>query len=102
MSIGLKGYIEQAHDLVDNFDWNLTEECYQYAECTHVYNPADGKDYPGLQVFVQQNKAVWIAEYKNYTSTQWASICADSAANQFNTSEFRLGLPNSGGRQSCP
>ncbi len=101
MSIGLKGDIEQAHDLIGDFDWTLNEECYQYSECSTVYNPADGKDYPGLQLFVQANKAVWIAEYKSYTATQWATICADSATRHFNTSEFKLGLPNNGGRKPC-
>lgn len=105
MSIGLKGDLEQAHDLVNNFDWTLNEQCYQYNECTTVTNSggpgADGKDYPGLQLFVQQNKAVWVAEYKNYTSTQWSTICTDSLKNHFNTSEYKLGLPNNGGRQPC-
>jgi hypothetical protein len=106
MSIGLKGDLEQAHDLVGDFDWTLNEECYQYDECTTVTNSggpgADGRDYPGLQLFVQQGKAVWIAEYKSYTVTQWAAICADSQTRHFNTSRFKLGLPNNGGRQSCP
>jgi hypothetical protein len=101
LSAGLKGDLEQAHDLVSYFDWDLNEECYQYNECTNIYNPADGKNYPGLQVFVQANKAVWAAEYKNLSSTQWAATCADSDKNHFNTIGFKLGLPNNGGRQPC-
>lgn len=101
MSIGLKGDIEQAHDLVNDFDWTLNEECYQYNECSTVYNPADGLDYPGLQLFVAQGKAVWVAEYKSYTTTQWQSVCADSVARHYNTSRFKLGLPNNGGRMPC-
>jgi hypothetical protein len=100
--VGLKGDLEQAHDLAPYFDWNLTEECYQYTECTKVYNPADGKDYPGLQSFTRLNKAVWVAEYKTFTTTRWSSICTNSAAQHFNTARYRLGLPNTGGRQTCP
>jgi hypothetical protein len=106
LSIGLKGDLEQAHDLVSNFDWSLNEECFQYNECTTVNNSggpgADGKDYPGLQLFVQQNKAVWVAEYKAFTDAKWSSICATSQQQHFNTSEFKLGLPNNGGRKPCP
>lgn len=105
LSIGLKGDLEQAHDLVNNFDWTLNEECFEFSECTTITNEggpgADGKDYPGLQLFVQQNKAVWVAEYKNYTAAQWASICATSQQQHFNTSLFKLGLPANGGRQPC-
>ena len=36
----------------------------------------------------QAGKAVWIAEYKDYGS-QWASICADSLANHFNTARYQ-------------
>jgi len=104
MSIGLKGDLEQAHDLVTNFDWTLNEECFEYSECTTVYNGgpgADNKDYPGLQLFVQQNKAVWVAEYKAYTTAQWTTICTTSATNHFNTARYKLGLPTNGGRMPC-
>jgi hypothetical protein len=100
MSIGLKGDLEQAHDLVNDFDWTLNEECYQYSECTSISNEgpgADGKDWPGLQLFSQQNKAVWIAEYQTLSASQ----CADSQANHFNTAVYKLGLPLNGGRQPC-
>jgi hypothetical protein len=100
MSIGLKGDLEQAHDLVDDFDWTLNEECYQYNECTTISNEgpgADGKDWPGLQLFAQANKAVWIAEYQPLSAAQ----CVSSVANHFNTAVYTLGLPLSGGRQPC-
>ena len=77
LSVGMKGDLEQAHDLAPYFDWNLTEECYQYRECTKVYNPADGRTYPGVQSFTQLGKAVWIAEYKPMAK-RWSSICSDS------------------------
>ena len=104
MSIGLKGDLEQAHDLVDDFDWTLNEECYQYDECSQVSNEgrgADGKDYAGLQLFAKAGKAVWIAEYTGYSDSRWSKICADSQANHYNTALYALGLPNNGGRKPC-
>ena len=38
MSIGLKGDLEQAHDLVHDFDWTLNEQCYEYSECSQISN----------------------------------------------------------------
>lgn len=119
LSIGLKGDLEQAHDLVNDFDWTLNEECYMYDECTTISNEgpgADGKEHEGLQVFVQKNKAVWIAEYpseypknkkdKNtisqLTSSTYNSICNDSVKNRFNTAFYTLGLSEKGGRTDCP
>ena len=105
LSIGLKGDLEQAHDLVGDFDWTLNEECFQYSECTSITNEggpgADGKDYPGLQLFVQANKAVWIAEYKSYSASAWTTVCNTSKTQHFNTTLFKLGLPNNGGRKPC-
>lgn len=105
LSIGLKGDLEQAHDLVNDFDWTLNEECFQYDECTTITNEgpgADGKDYPGLQLFAQKNKAVWVAEYQKFDAAKWNSICSVSKTQHFNTTLFKLGLPTSGGRTPCP
>ena len=33
LSIGLKNDLEQIHDLIPYFDWQLSEECFQYNEC---------------------------------------------------------------------
>jgi hypothetical protein len=104
MSIGLKGDLEQAHDLVHDFDWTLNEQCYEYSECSQVSNQgrgADGKDWAGLQLFARANKAVWVAEYKNYSASQWSSLCANSQANHFNTALYKSGLPNNGARTPC-
>lgn len=103
LSIGLKGDLEQAHDLVNDFDWALIEECYQYGECTKIANEgpgADGKEHPGVQLFVQKNKAVWIAEYKKID--QFNKFCEDSKKNKFNTAWYVLGLPINSGRTDCP
>lgn len=101
MSIGQKGDIIQTRDLVDHFDWTLNEECYQYSECANPYNPVIDDEVPGLQLYIQQNKAVFIAEYKSFTATKWNSICANSTKNRFNTTRFKLGLPNNGKRLPC-
>jgi len=101
LSIGQKGDIIQTRDLVDDFDWTLNEECFQYRECTHPYDPYLDAEVPGLQLYVQRNKAVFIAEYAGYTARRWNNICANSTANRFNTTRFRLGLPKRGGREPC-
>lgn len=101
MSIGQKGDIIQTRDLVNDFDWTLNEECFQYHECTNPYDPTLDRHFPGLQLYVQQNKAVFIAEYKDFTDTRWANICATSTNRRFNTTRFRLGLPNNAGRLPC-
>ena len=102
LSIGQKGDIIQTRDLADHFDWTLNEECYQYRECTNPYDPYLDEEVPGLQLYVQRNKAVFIAEYASYGEARWNGICSNSAANHFNTTRFRLGLPNGGGRLPCP
>lgn len=116
MSIGLKGDLEQAHDLVGDFDWTLNEECFLYDECLSVYNSgpgADNKNYPGLQLFAQANKAVWVAEYPSeYPAAQQSGsmvdaatfnqICSVSSTQHFNTAFYMLGLPANGGRSPCP
>jgi hypothetical protein len=101
MSIGQKGDIIQTRDLVDYFDWTLNEECFRYSECTKPYDPVLDREVPGLQLYVQQDKAVFIAEYKAFSGKRWANICEQSASRRFNTTRFRLGLPNNGGRLPC-
>jgi hypothetical protein len=105
MSVGLLGDIGQAADLVDSFDWTLNEECFEFNECIRVPETAlggdDGEVRDGLQVFVAQNKAVWVAEYRAYSDAEWAAICSTSMTSRFNTARYRLGLPNNGGRTPC-
>lgn len=102
LSIGQKGDIIQTRDLVNDFDWTLNEECFQYNECLSVYDPIQDRSYPGLQLYTQANKAVFIAEYKSYTSAKWDKTCSQSKNIHFNTTRFKLGLPNNGGRLPCP
>jgi len=51
MSIGLKNDLEQIDDLVEDFDWALNEQCFEYDEC----------DY--LASFIKANKPVFNIEY---------------------------------------
>ncbi len=51
LSIGLKNDIDQINDLVNDFDWALNEQCYQYNECS------------SYQTFITNNKPVFGVEY---------------------------------------
>ena len=51
LSVGLKNDVDQIATLVNDFDWALNEQCYQYNECD------------GYKVFIQQGKAVFGVEY---------------------------------------
>ena len=101
MSIGQKGDIAQSKDLVAYFDWTLNEECFQYDECVTAYRDDTGQQVPGLTAYTDAHKLVLVAEYKKGTATKWAKTCSTSKARNFNTSLFKLGLPNNGGRQPC-
>ena len=51
LSIGLKNDLDQVNDLLNDFDWALNEECFQYNECNVVLP------------FIYMNKAVFGVEY---------------------------------------
>ncbi|WP_245591763.1 endo alpha-1,4 polygalactosaminidase [Cystobacter fuscus] len=52
MSVGLKGNNTEAPELVDYFDWALTEQCWEYDECQLFKNS-----------FIAKGKAVFNVEY---------------------------------------
>ena len=83
ISIALKDDAEQAADLVNNFDWILDEQCYQYRECA-LLNP-----------FSAAGKAVFDVEYNVSNS----SFCPD--ANSRNYNAMRMPLNLDGGRWPC-
>lgn len=56
LSIALKNDVDQIPSLVNDFDYGLNEQCYQYSECT------------GYSAFVSQGKAVFGVEYELATS----------------------------------
>jgi hypothetical protein len=51
LAVALKNDTDQVEDLVTSFDFAIVEECYQYKEC------------PAYSPFVQNDKAVLMAEY---------------------------------------
>ena len=51
LSIGLKNDLNQIEDLVEDFDWALNEQCFQYDECEL------------LLPFIEAGKAVFGVEY---------------------------------------
>ena len=67
-----------------------------------VVAPESGQrlEYCALPLVVKL-KAVFVAEYKAYGTARWSTICSQSATNKFNTTRFKLGLPNGGGRLPC-
>ncbi|WP_187345266.1 endo alpha-1,4 polygalactosaminidase [Cystobacter ferrugineus] len=52
MSVGLKGNNTEAPELVNYFDWALTEQCWEFDECALFKNS-----------FIAQGKAVFNVEY---------------------------------------
>jgi hypothetical protein len=53
LSIGLKNDLDQVQDLVAQFDWALTENCFKQGWCDQ------------LQPFIVSEKAVFVLEYTN-------------------------------------
>jgi hypothetical protein len=76
LSIGLKNDLDQIKDLVDDFDWALNEQCFQYNEC-HLLLP-----------FIQAGKAVFGIEYSGDTS----QFCAQANRMGFDTLYKNLDL----------
>ena len=126
ISIGLKDDHEQAHDLANDFDWMLDEECWAFDECITINGTGPGGpsgDFDSTVAFSKKNKAVWIAEYpdgdagngqdypaseiditqpSHLTVARTNQICNDSIANRLNTAFYITGLPTNGGRTDCP
>jgi hypothetical protein len=67
MAVALKNDGRQVAQLVDQFDFAIVEECFQYDECG-FYKP-----------FVEQGKAVYVAEYELAP----AEFCAAARALRF-------------------
>lgn len=76
LSIGLKNDLAQVSALVDDFDWALNEQCFQYDECAT------------LTPFIARKKAVFQVEYGASPS----SVCARSRALGFDTLIKKLEL----------
>ncbi len=83
LSIALKNDLEQVADLVNNFDFAVNEECFQYNECSL------------LVPFIVQDKAVLGVEYELETD----DFC--DKANALNFSWLKMDYDLDGGRISC-
>ena len=76
LSIGLKNDLDQVRALEPDFDWALSEQCFQYDECA------------ALRPFTAAGKPVFVAEYELDPS----AFCARAAANGFMAMRKRLEL----------
>jgi hypothetical protein len=85
LSIGLKNDVEQAGELVADFDWALVEECERYDECD------------ALAPFVRANKAVFHVEYGDAVVAD--RVCPAAIARNFDTLIKRIDLD--AGRIAC-
>ncbi len=70
LSIGLKNDLNQILDLVDDFDWALTEQCFEFEECDL------------LLPFINAGKAVFGVEYIEEKGNREV-YCPQAIANQF-------------------
>ncbi len=83
LSIGLKNDVGQLADLVDDFDWALNEQCFQYNECS------------GYSVFTAAGKAVFGVEYIDYINqgaSPPATFCPNANAMQLSWLQKKLAL----------
>lgn len=77
LSIGLKNDLDQIEALVDDFDWALNEQCFEYEECDL------------LLPFIEADKAVFGVEYEGDP----ADYCPQAVAMDFSwlTKTYDLG-----------
>lgn len=86
LGIGLKNDLGQVDLLVDDFDFAVNEQCFEFAECDL------------LAPFVAQGKPVLHAEYQRRfveDAQQRSVLCADSRKRQFSTLILPLTLDDS-------
>ncbi len=81
MAVGLKADVDQAADLVGNFDFTVNEQCHQYGECDL------------LAPFVAAGKPVLNIEYGAYTDAAFTKqVCPDAAQRGFFSVHKKLAL----------
>lgn len=83
LAVSLKNDLSQVDDLVDYFDFQVNEECFEYDSCQD------------LIPFIEQNKPVFNIEYKVPTK----SFCAQ--ANKMNFDSLRKKLELDAWREAC-
>jgi hypothetical protein len=79
--VGLKNDLDQIGGLVVDFDWQINEQCFQFAECDT------------LSPFVVADKPVWNIEYGAQSLAD--RVCPDANARNFDTLVMRLELDGS-------
>jgi hypothetical protein len=84
LSVALKNDNEQIPQLLPYFDWALSEQCFQYSDCTLAQT---GGAY-GYDEFTAVGKAVFGVEYK----LPVADFCPQANALDFNFLKKRLSL----------
>jgi hypothetical protein len=80
LSIGLKNSLDLVADLVDDFDFSINEECWEYDECAQ------------LVPFVAAGKAVFNAEYAERFVDHPDSVCDRAIDKGFRTLILPLDL----------
>ncbi|MFH2104800.1 MAG: endo alpha-1,4 polygalactosaminidase [Parcubacteria group bacterium] len=70
LSIGLKNNADQAQDLEPYYDWAMTEDCAAQEWCQDV------------EIFIQNNKAVFQAEYTD-EKVDFDQVCEDAKQAKF-------------------
>jgi hypothetical protein len=76
LSIGLKNNLAQISSLLNDFDWAINEQCFQYGECSK------------LSPFINAGKAVFNVEYSGAPSV----FCAKAKINKFSSKYGKNGL----------
>ena len=70
LSIGLKNDSAQAAELLDHYDWAMTEDCFSQGWCEEMNG------------FIQKGKAVFQAEYTD-TGVDFNKVCAAAKQTKF-------------------
>lgn len=83
LSVGLKNGLDQVEDLVDHFDFEINEQCFEYNECDK------------LLPFIEKNKAVFGVEYELESD----EFCQE--ANEMQFSWLKMNYDLDGSRSSC-
>ena len=92
LSVGLKNDLDQAGQLVDYFDFSVSEQCHEFGECEL------------LEPFIRAGKPVLNAEYQEELITNAArrqALCDAAAVEGFSTLVLPVMLDGSF-RYSCP
>lgn len=92
LGIGLKNDLDQVQALVDDFDFAVNEQCFEYDECEL------------LRPFVAAGKAVFVVEYQSAlvrNSERRAALCATAASEQMTLLVMPLELDDRF-RLACP